>query len=287
MRARILPWRARMLFAEASSKWLIHNRRYKPRTQIHYKMVINRFAKFAPVHAADLKAQHIEVYIDTILQEYKNSTGNAHLMTLKSFCRWLTEYYDLPNPCLKIKTLDQDPPQVRVLNDREYQKVLAMCKPKERDVIRFLFHTGLRRSEFQQLTWDNITHDRRFIKLAGKGRRFRMIPLNKTCQTILNNIPRKPDSTTMNLVKSYESPDSLYRLCKKLARHAGIPRFGPHALRHYFATALYKKGVPVQFISACLGHADTRTTEKIYVHIWPPKDLLGVTDILDKKGGAG
>ena len=279
--ARLLQWRARMLFAEATTGWLSYNRRYKPRTQIHYRMVIGQFAKFAPIYAADIKPEHIESYLEHVLEKYINRTANAHLTALKSFSRWLTEHYDLPNPCLKIKMLDEDPPKVRVLNDQEYQKVLAVCKLKERDVILFLAHTGLRSSEFQHFTWDNISHDRRFIKLIGKGRRLRLIPLNKTCQTILSKVSRKPNSTTMNLVKSYKKRNSLYCLCKKLARHAGIPRFGPHALRHYFSTALYKKGVPVQFISACLGHADTRTTEKIYVHIWPPKDLLGVTDILD------
>jgi len=281
LKARLLQWRARMLFAEAIIGWLSYNRRYKPRTQIHYKMVIKRFAKFAPIYAADLKAEHIEHYIEHVLENYINRTANAHLTALKSFCRWLAEYYDLPNPCLNIKMLDEDPPQVRVLNDQEYQKVLAVCKPKEFDVIRFIAHTGLRSSEFQQLTWDNISYDRRFIKLVGKGRRLRLVPLNKTCQTILNNVSRKPNSTTMDFIKSYKSRDSLYRLCKKLAKDAGISRFGPHALRHYFSTALYRKGVPVQFISACLGHADTRTTEQIYVHLWPPKDLLGVTDVLD------
>ena len=270
-----------MLFAESTNGWLSYNRRYKPRTQIHYKMVIERFIAFAPVYAADLKAEHIEHYIEHVLKKYINRTANAHLTALKSFCRWLAEHYDVSNPCLKIKMLDEDPPQVRVLDDQEYQKVLAVCKSKERDVILFLAHTGLRSSEFQQLTWSNISYDRLFIKLIGKGRRQRLIPLNKTCQKILNNVTRKPNSTTMDFIKSYKSRDSLYRLCKKLARHAGIPRFGPHALRHYFSTILYKKGVPVQFISACLGHADTRTTEKIYVHLWPPKDLLGVTDILD------
>lgn len=279
MKARLLQWRARMLTSKAITEWLSYNRRYRPRTQIHYKMVIARFTFFAPVYAADLKAEHIEHYIEHILEKYINRTANAHLTALKIFCRWLSEHYDLPNPCLKIKMLDEDPPQVRVLTDREYEKVLSICKPKERDVILFLAHTGLRSSEFQQLTWDNISYDRRFIKLVGKGRRFRIIPLNKTCQTILNNVPR--NSTNMNLTKSYKSKGSLYNLCKKLARHAGIPRFGPHALRHYFSTALYRKGVPVQFISSCLGHADTRTTEQIYIHLWPPRDLLGVTDVLD------
>lgn len=281
MRARILPWRARMLFTEATTGWLSYNRRHKSRTQIHYRMVIERFAAFAPVYVTDLKAEHIERYLEHVLEKYINRTANAHLTALKSFCRWLAEHYDVPNPCLKIKMLDEDPPKARVLNDQEYQKVLAVCKSKERDVIRFLFHTGLRSSEFQQLTWSNITHDRRFIKLIGKGRRYRFIPLNKTCQKILCRSPQKPGSTTIEFTKSYKSRDSLYRLCKKLARLAGIPRFGPHALRHYFATSLYRKEIPVQFISAILGHADTRTTEKIYIHLWPPRDLLGITEILD------
>lgn len=281
MRARLLQWRARMLFTEATIGWLSYNRRYKLRTQIHYRMVIGRFAKFAPAYISDLKPIHIERYLEHVLEKYINRTANAHLTALKSFCRWLTEHYDLPNPCLKIKMLDEDPPQVRVLDDQEYQKVLSICNPKERDIILFLFHTGLRSSEFQQLTWSNISQDRRFIKLVGKGRRFRIIPLNKTCQKILNNVSRKPNSTNLNLTKNYKKKNSLYYLCKKLARHARIPRFGPQALRHYFATSLYTKGVPVQFISACLGHADTRTTEKIYIHIWPPRDLLGVTDVLD------
>lgn len=281
MMARLLQWRARMLTTESTTGWLSYTRRYKTRTQIHYRMVIERFIAFAPIYATDLKAEHIDRYINHVLEKYINRTANAHLTVLKSFCRWLSEHYDLPNPCLKIKMLDEDPPQVRILDDQEYQKVLAVCKPKEFDVICFLAHTGLRSSEFQQLTWDNISYDRCFIKLIGKGRRRRLIPLNKTCQTILNNVSRKPNSTNLNLTKSYKSRGSLYNLCKKLARQAGIPRFGPHALRHYFATSLYTKGVPVQFISDCLGHADTRTTEKIYIHIWPPKDLLGVTDVLD------
>lgn len=279
--ARLLQWRARMLFSDSTTGWLCYNRRYKIRTQIHYRMVIGRFAAFAPIYTADLKAEHIERYIEHILEKYKNRTANAHLTALKSFCRWLAEHHDIPNPCSNIKMLDEDPPKVRVIDHQEYQKVLSVAKPKERDVISFIAHTGLRSSEFQHLTWSNIANDRRFIKLTGKGRRRRLIPLNKTCQIILNKVSRKTNSTTIEITKSYHSKNSLYCLCKKLARKAEIPRFGPHALRHYFATELYIKGVPLHMISIILGHADTRTTEKIYIHIWPPKDLLGVTDCLD------
>jgi len=178
-----------MQFAETANGWLSYIKRLKPRTRIHYKMVIERFTAFAPVYAHNLKAEHIEHYITHLLENYTNRTANAHLTALKSFCRWLEDSHDVPNPCLEINMLDEDPPKVRVLNEDEYQKVLAVCKPKELDVIRFLANTGLRSSEFQNLTWDNISFDGKFIKLMiVKGRRPRLIPLNKTCKTILNNV---------------------------------------------------------------------------------------------------
>jgi len=244
-------------------------------------MVIGRFVKFAPVYVSDLKAIHIDTYITQVLQKFTNRTANAHLTALKSFCRWLAGNYDVPNPCRDIKMLDEDPPKARALNNYEYQKVLDVSTPKEREIIKFLAHTGLRIAEFRQLNWDNISHDRRFIKLIGKGRRQRLIPLNQTCQTILSNGFRNPNSKTIDFSKSYISRDKVYRLCQKLAKKAKIPGFGPHALRHYFSTIMYVKGVPIQFISSILGHADTKTTEKIYVHLWPPRDLFGVTDCLD------
>jgi len=86
----------------------------------------------------------------------------------------------------------------------------------------------------------------------------------------------------MDFVKSYKSRDSLYRLCKKLARHAGIPTFGPHALRHYFSTALYIKGVPVQFIRQNSRSCRYQGQQNEFTFIFGRlKDLLGVTDCLD------
>jgi len=60
---------------------------------------------------------------------------------------------------------------------------------------------------------------------------------------------------------------------------AGIERFGPHAIRHFFATRLMRQGVPLAKISKILGHASIKTTEQIYIH-WLPKDVLGLTDCL-------
>jgi integrase/recombinase XerD len=59
-----------------------------------------------------------------------------------------------------------------------------------------------------------------------------------------------------------------------------MKKFGSHAIRHYFATELIRKGVNIYKVSKILGHASIKITESIYVHLLPI-DLLGITDVLD------
>ena len=59
-----------------------------------------------------------------------------------------------------------------------------------------------------------------------------------------------------------------------------MKKFGSHAIRHFFATELIRKGVSIYKVSRILGHAFVKTTESIYVHLMPI-DLLGITDVLD------
>ena len=47
------------------------------------------------------------------------------------------------------------------------------------------------------------------------------------------------------------------------------PAISFHILRHSYAAGLARKGVPLQFIAAALGHSDTRITEKFYAHLAP------------------
>ena len=53
------------------------------------------------------------------------------------------------------------------------------------------------------------------------------------------------------------------RFCKK----AEVPRIGIHGLRHTHASLLFSAGISILSISKRLGHANTTTTEKVYVHL--------------------
>jgi integrase len=55
---------------------------------------------------------------------------------------------------------------------------------------------------------------------------------------------------------------------------AGLPRITLHGLRHSYATAALKAGVPVKVISERLGHATVAITLDIYSHVIPGMDEL-------------
>ena len=177
--------------------------------------------------------------------------------------------------------LREDPPKQRFLSHEEYLKVLNVCKDDEIEIIQFIANTGVRASE-AKITWDNISEDLMWITVLGKGRKQRLICTNQLLRDMLSKYQRKPDTIIQFLksgTKNSYKRRNLYKLCCQLAKRADIPRFGPHALRHYFCTQLLAAGRPLAKVSLLLGHASIRTTETIYNHIHT-ESLLGTTECL-------
>ena len=123
--------------------------------------------------------------------------------------------------------ISEDPPKQRVVYAEEYALILKHVRGMDRDIFEFLASTGLRRDEFHRLQWDCISSDYQSIKLKGKGRKARVIPLNNTCCEILRRYERIDGP--LQLSQRYPGKTGTYWLCKRLARDIGIPRFGPHS----------------------------------------------------------
>ena len=68
---------------------------------------------------------------------------------------------------------------------------------------------------------------------------------------------------------------------------AGLPRITLHGLRHSYATAALKAGVPVKVISERLGHATVAITLDVYSHVIPGMDELAATTVADLILGDG
>lgn len=268
------------MLEEPITKWLQYCRRYyTARTNQHYSMVLGQFKRFVELDGGQFTTQAVEGYVDDLLKRAVRRTANAYLTAVKSFSRWYAEYYHTDNPAAKVKLLKEDEPRQRVLTKEEYERILVVAKGVNKDIIAFLANTGLRKNEFRFLRWENISADQKYVHLQGKGRKQRLVPLNQLCRDILAQYRNGNDSGPIPFTQRYYGREGVYWLCKKLSKETGIERFGPHAIRHFFATRLMRQGVPLAKISKILGHASIKTTEQIYIH-WLPKDVLGLTDCL-------
>jgi len=248
-----------------------HIKRHTIRTQGHYRMVMLRFLESLPggvLRIQQIDSAHIHEYLYQLRDAgSKNRTANAHLTVIKSFCRYYAGRYKIANPAAEVKMLAEEPADVRFLSPDEFDAIITNASPLARDRLLFLAHTGLRATEFYELRPAALSADGSTLTITGKGRKRRSLPLNQTAREIL---PRIRPAT----------PNALLLMCYRIAAKAKIPQFGPHAMRHWFATRLLLKGVKIAFVSKMLGHASIRTTEQTYAHILTT-DLAHATDVLD------
>ena len=260
--------RARMPLLHYAEQWFSHNRRHTRNTQKLYERVINDFIHSLPANVGQLSPIDVEIYINQLLSRMKNSAANAYLSALKSFFHWLHNNYNLPNIAENIKYLKEVPPEVRFLTREEYLKVITSNKDSpDLPILKFLGNTGLRATELCNIKPSDING--KWLKVRGKGRKVRYVPLNKIAQESLISI------------KLPKNRDQLYYICQKAAKIAGIP-FYPHSFRHYFASQLLLKGVPIMAVSKMLGHSSVTITEKVYFHYQHQSLLSDITDVLEQ-----
>ena len=254
--------------------------RYAPKTVIQYKLVLRQFLASLPpnVSISQITPSHILNYTTNLSKtKHTNRTCNDYLIAIRSFYHWAADNYNITNPTIRIRNLREQPPKIRILGENEYQMILSVAKNENKDAIQFLANTGLRRNEFRFLKWCDFTIE--YIYVDGKANKNRIVPLNSICKKIIANYPKENERPQF-IQKFTPYRERLYRLCQSLANQAKIPPFGPHALRHFFATRLIQAGVPLIKVSKILGHANTLITQQIYVHL-VPEDLTGVTDCLE------
>ena len=139
------------------------------------------------------------------------------------------------------------------------------------------FTSGLRLEEMTSLIIGDIDLENNSIKVFGKGGKERYSNFddqtNKLITNYLNKIGKFPLSKTNiddNLFvdkdnKSLTRNNIQYIVTSNL-KGLSLSAFGPHTLRHSFATHLLNKGVGISAIQSLLGHSKLSSTQ-IYTHV--------------------
>ncbi len=147
---------------------------------------------------------------------------------------------------------------------------------RDRMVMEFLYLTGVRLSELTGLKWIDINLIEDQVKVLGKRKKERIIPLTKSLkqniilyQKVFEERFSKLDSNAYFIV-SNKGEQSYSMLIYRIVRHyldlfAQNTRRSPHLLRHTFATHLLNKGADLNAVKDLLGHANLAATQ-VYTH---------------------
>jgi integrase/recombinase XerD len=139
-------------------------------------------------------------------------------------------------------------------------------------LIKTLFQTGARVSEFVNITVHELFFDEQMILIAkAKGGKSRYVPiLPELAQELRTHLGDRAKGHLFETIHSTPySPRRIQQIVKETAEEAKITkRVYPHLLRHSVATTLLERGMPLEQIQKFLGHSKLETTQ-IYAESSP------------------
>ena len=115
-------------------------------------------------------------------------------------------------------------------------------------------YTGIRRFELYQLLSTDIESNS--IKLIGKNRRFRLIPINDSIEKLIEELKSE---------WVWKSLKSINNHFMALNKKVGF-QVNPHRYRASFATKLINNGIDLVTIQTLMGHSSVNTTAE-YIKI--------------------
>jgi len=148
---------------------------------------------------------------------------------------------------------------------------------RDRAMLEVLYATGLRVSELVGLSMDQVNLRQGVVRVMGKGRKERLVPLGEEAVDWLQRFIREfrpalfkgqPDATVFPSSRGRAmTRQTFWHAIKRYAVKSGINKnLSPHVLRHAFATHLLNHGADLRVVQMLLGHSDISTTQ-IYTHV--------------------
>lgn len=144
---------------------------------------------------------------------------------------------------------------------------------RDRAVCEVLYGAGLRVSELCGLDLDSLDERQGVLRVLGKGRKERIVPLHRAGWRALALWREvRPD------LMSEGSPDHVLFVNRRGVRlgprdvrrildaRVELGHVHPHALRHTYATHLLEGGADLRVVQELLGH-ESLTTTQLYTHV--------------------
>jgi integrase/recombinase XerC len=219
-------------------------------------------------------------------------TVSRRLSSIRSFFKFLyREGYVKANPAKLVSNprLPKLLPRYLTVDDIfsliEKPEGIGFIPARDRAILELLYSSGLRVSELSGLNTDDLNIRESLIKIRGKGRKERIVPVGSKAIDAAKSyliermlLKSKERALFLNRRGTRLTDRSVRRIVVKYARALAMNgKIGPHTLRHSFASHLLQGGADLRVIQELLGHSSLSTTQK-YTHL----DIRHLMDIYDK-----
>ena len=138
-------------------------------------------------------------------------------------------------------------------------------------IIEMLYQTGMRQAELLGLTDSDIDLQQGQVRIFGKRRKERVVPIGPNLITRIREYKEIRDLEMANHSDNEQffpnlTKSKLYTIVRsKMGEVSTLKKHSPHVLRHTFATTMLDNGADIRTIQTLLGHASLSTTS-IYTH---------------------
>ncbi|MFL5632094.1 MAG: site-specific tyrosine recombinase/integron integrase [Gemmatimonadaceae bacterium] len=212
------------------------------------------------------------------------------LSAVRSFYRYLHRNEQVEaNPARGVSTPKQDKYLPGYLDRAQIELLFQSAELKAQEgrfadvrnsaILELFYSTGIRLSELRGINRMDIDLLSQQVKVRGKGRKERIIPVGDHAQLALRNYEAKRDELLRRIGASGDRTafflssrgkrisvraiqNAVKSFLDKIDESSGL---STHSLRHTFATHLLDAGADLRAVQELLGHASISTTQ-IYTH---------------------
>ncbi len=255
-----------------------------------YSRDVQRFLKYLKTNGInsplDAKPKHISRLIQSLSEIGLSANSVArNISSIRGFYKFLIG----ENICENDPTQNIDRPKTvrylpSVLTYEEIKLILQVPDTattlglRNRAMLETIYASGLRISELLSLELQSIYFDQNVIRVFGKGRKERLVPISDsalywikeyldTARPYLDKKKRSEGFLFLSIRGMAMSRMGFWKMLYQCLKEVGINKeIYPHTFRHSFATHLLENGADLRAVQEMLGHADISTTQ-IYTHL--------------------
>ena len=231
----------------------------------------------------DITSDYIKEFLKIRGDSESTSTVAHNLTVIKNFHKYLIKENIVKEDVslfISRPKLQKRLPRALTVEEVDLLLDITLNTPfdyRNKAMLELMYGAGLRVSELVSLTLNQIDLENGLIRIMGKGRKEREIPIGEygvyylklylEHRGILIKNHRQEDALFLNNHGKQITRQGFFKILKQLLLDKGLnPDVSPHTLRHSFATHLLSHGADLRSIQEMLGHSDISTT-KIYTHV--------------------